>query len=436
MIKTVTVAGAGLAGCEAAWQIAKQGIRVKLIDMKPDKMTEVHTYSGLSELVCSNSFKAKKIENASGLLKKELDIMGSLIMKAAIETSIPAGGALAVDREGFSDYITKKIMGNQYIEYISKEVFEIPDDELFIIATGPLTSQKMQTAILKLTGTEHLNFFDAASPIITKDSIDFNEAFYADRYGRGSDDYINCPLSKEQYQDFHNELVNAERVIIKEHEKKVFEGCMPVEVMAGRGFDTLRYGPLKPVGIRNPETGQEYYAIVQLRRDNKENTLYNIVGFQTNLKFSEQKRVFSLIPALKNAEYLRYGVMHKNTFINSPKLLGNTYKLKNSENIFFAGQITGVEGYMESTSSGLVAGINAAMEVMGKEKIIFPDKTAIGALANYISNKSIINFQPMNINFGIINQDDIKKVKKRERKLFIAEKSISEVKSINNKLNN
>jgi len=428
---TVTIIGAGLAGCEAAYQIAEKNIHVKLIDMKPEKMTEAHKYQGLAELVCSNSLKAERVDNASGLLKEELRLLGSLIIEAAEKTKIPAGGALAVDRNRFSDYITNRINSNKYIEYISREVTSIPENEKIIIATGPLTSEDMLLAISKITGEEYLHFYDAVSPIIEKDSINFDIAFFADRYDRGDRDYINCPMTKEMYISFYNELLNAEKIIMKEHDKKdVFEGCMPVEIMASRGIDTLRYGPMKPVGIKNPNGGQEYHAIVQLRRDNIEDTIYNIVGFQTNLKFNEQKRVFSMIPGLENARFARYGVMHKNTFINSPMLLDNTYRFRKNDNIYFAGQITGVEGYVESTASGMVAGINAAKDILGEERIVFGNDTAIGALSSYVSNSSIGRFQPMNINYGIISSDGINTRNKKDRKLEIAKRAISKINAL------
>ena len=410
MNEYITVIGGGLAGCEAAYQIAKRGIKVKLYEMKPKEFSPAHSSENLAEIVCSNSFKSNSITNACGLLKEELRNLDSLLIKIADETSLPAGQALAVDREEFSKKVTKSIEKNPNIEIIRKESTKIDENNgITIIATGPLTSDKMSSQIIKLTGKEHLAFYDAATPIIEKESINFNIAFYGDRYGKEADSsYINLPMNKEEYENFYNELINAQIVTLHEFEKKeIFEGCMPIEVMAKRGVDTIRFGPLKPVGFTNPKTGLRPYAIVQLRQDNNEGTLYNMVGFQTNLKFGEQKRVFSMIPGLENANFIKYGVMHRNTFINSPELLDNTYNLKKNKNIYFAGQITGVEGYVESIASGLVAGINAVQRAKNKnfegkeEKILFPKETIIGALANYISTPNK-NFQPMNANFGIL----------------------------------
>ena len=410
MNEYITVIGGGLAGCEAAYQIAKRGIKVKLYEMKPKEFSPAHSSENLAEIVCSNSFKSNSITNACGLLKEELRNLDSLLIKIADETSLPAGQALAVDREEFSKKVTKSLEKNPNIEIIRKESTKIDENNgITIIATGPLTSDKMSSQIIKLTGKEHLAFYDAAAPIIEKESINFNIAFYGDRYGKEADSsYINLPMNKEEYENFYNELINAQIVTLHEFEKKeIFEGCMPIEVMAKRGVDTIRFGPLKPVGFTNPKTGLRPYAIVQLRQDNNEGTLYNMVGFQTNLKFGEQKRVFSMIPGLENANFIKYGVMHRNTFINSPELLDNTYNLKKNKNIYFAGQITGVEGYVESIASGLVAGINAVQRAKNKnfeqkeEKILFPKETIIGALANYISTPNK-NFQPMNANFGIL----------------------------------
>ena len=410
MNEYITVIGGGLAGCEAAYQIAKRGIKVKLYEMKPKEFSPAHSSENLAEIVCSNSFKSNSITNACGLLKEELRNLDSLLIKIADETSLPAGQALAVDREEFSKKVTKLIEENPNIEVIRKESTKIDGNNgITIIATGPLTSDKMSSQIIELTGKEHLAFYDAAAPIIEKESINFNIAFYGDRYGKEADSsYINLPMNKEEYENFYNELINAQIVTLHEFEKKeIFEGCMPIEVMAKRGVDTIRFGPLKPVGFTNPKTGLRPYAIVQLRQDNNEGTLYNMVGFQTNLKFGEQKRVFSMIPGLENANFIKYGVMHRNTFINSPELLDNTYNLKKNKNIYFAGQITGVEGYVESIASGLVAGINAVQRAKNKnfeqkeEKILFPKETIIGALANYISTPNK-NFQPMNANFGIL----------------------------------
>lgn len=399
----ITVIGGGLAGCEAAYQIAKRGIKVKLYEMKPTKFSPAHNNQNLAEIVCSNSFKSNSITNACGLLKEELRRLDSLLIKTADETSVPAGQALAVDRENFAKKVTEAIENNPNIEIIREECLKIDTKEITIIATGPLTSDIMSEQIIKLTGKEDLAFYDAAAPIIEKESINFNIAFFGDRYGKeGDSSYINLPMNKEEYDAFYNELINAEIVTLHEFEKReIFEGCMPIEVMAKRGVDTIRFGPLKPVGFTDPRTGTRAYAIVQLRQDNSEGTLYNMVGFQTNLKYGEQKRVFSMIPGLENAEFVKYGVMHRNTFINSPELLDNTYNLKTKNNIYFAGQITGVEGYVESVASGLVAGINAANKYNNKEKIAFPKETVIGALADYISTENK-NFQPMNANFGIL----------------------------------
>ena len=432
----VIVIGGGLAGTEAALQIAKRKIKVKLYEMKPIKYSDAHTNINLAEIVCSNSFKSNLLTNACGLLKEELRVLGSELIPIADSVSVPAGQALAVDREKFAEKVTKKIEENPYIELIRKEVIEIPNEEIVIISTGPLTSDNLSSEISKLTGSDKLHFYDAAAPIVEKNSIDMNIGFYGDRYEeerkkdedievwkkRISDQqasYINLPMNKEEYENFYKELVNAEVVILHEFEKReIFEGCMPIEIMAKRGIDTLRFGPLKPVGFTDLRTGKRPYAIVQLRQDNSEGNLYNLVGFQTNLKFGEQKRVFSLIPGLENAEFVKYGVMHRNTYINSTKLLDNTYNMKKNSNIYFAGQITGVEGYVESISSGLIAGINASNKILNKEKIIMPKETVIGALADYISTENT-NFQPMNSNFGILPKlaENIKDKKERYNKL-------------------
>lgn len=413
----INVIGGGLAGSEAAYQIAKRGIKVRLYEMKPIKFSPAHSSENLAEIVCSNSLKSNLLTNACGLLKEELRRLDSLLVKCADETAVPAGQALAVDRDEFSKLVTKKIEENENIEIIKEEVTTIPDG-ITIIATGPLTSDALSSEIAKLTGEEKLFFYDAAAPIVTKESIDMNNAFTADRYGKGDSDYINCPMTKEEYELFYNELINAEVTNKHEFEKgNLFEGCMPIEEMARRGSQTLTYGPLKPVGF-----DKKYYAVVQLRQDNKEGTLYNLVGFQTNLKFGEQKRVFSMIPALKNAEFVRYGVMHRNTYINAPKLLDNTFNLKGTK-IFFAGQISGVEGYVESIASGMVAAINAVQMIEKKEKIVFSEETIIGALSTYISTENK-NFQPMNANFGILNCD--KKIKDKVQKYtYLAERSLA-----------
>ncbi len=422
---TVNVIGAGLAGCEAAWQIANRGVKVNLYEMKPDKKTPAHKYDNFAELVCSNSLRADGITNAVGLLKEEMRLLNSLIMQCADETKVPAGGALAVDRYKFSDLITEKINSHPNINVVlSCEITKIPEG-ITVIATGPLSSDAMCEEIQRITdSTEYLHFFDAAAPIVSFDTIDMNIAYKAARYGKGGDDYINCPMTKEQYEEFYKELVNAETAEVKEFENNVFEGCMPVEVMAKRGHDTLLFGPLKPVGLPRPD-GTLPYAVAQLRQDNSEGSMYNLVGFQTHLKFGEQKRVFGLIPGLENAEFLRYGVMHKNTYINSPKLLDNTYRLKTDKNIFFAGQITGVEGYVESASSGLVAGINAAMAAMGKPPVVFDRATAHGALAHYVSDETVKNFQPMNVNFGILPSLEERIKAKKERYEKISKKALA-----------
>lgn len=416
----------GLAGTEAAYQIAKRGIKVKLYEMKPEKFSPAHSSKELAEIVCSNSFKSNSITNACGLLKEELRNLGSLLIQIADETKVPAGQALAVDRETFSKRVTEEIEKNPNIEIIREEVENIEaEDGIVIIATGPLTSEKMAEQIISITGKDRLAFYDAAAPIIEKDSINFNIAFYGDRYGKeGDSSYINLPMNKEEYEIFYNELVNAEIVTLHEFEKKeIFEGCMPIEVMAKRGEDTIRFGPLKPVGFTDPRTNSRPYAIVQLRQDNTSGTLYNMVGFQTNLKFGEQKRVFSLIPGLENAEFVKYGVMHRNTFINSPELLDNTYNLKAKSNIYFAGQITGVEGYVESIASGLVAGLNAVAKFNNTEKITFPNETVIGALSSYISTENT-KFQPMNANFGILPPLEEKIKDKIQRYTKMAERAL------------
>ncbi len=427
-IEHVNVIGGGLAGCEAAYQIAKRGIKVKLYEMKPVKFSAAHSNENLAEIVCSNSFKSNLLTNACGLLKEELRMLDSLLIKIADENSVPAGQALAVDREIFAQKVTEKMKENPNIEIVKEEVTKINLDEFNIVATGPLTSDSLFEEISKLIGNKELHFYDAAAPIIEKDSIDMSIAFIGDRYGKGEADYINLPMNKEEYEKFWNELVNAEIVELHEFEKReIFEGCMPVEVMAKRGIDTLRYGPLKPVGFDDPRTGRRPYALVQLRQDNKEGTIYNMVGFQTNLKFGEQKRVFSMIPGLENAEFAKYGVMHRNTFINSSKLLDATFKMKEQEKIYFAGQITGVEGYVESVASGLIAGINISNQILEKEKMIFSNDTMIGALCEYISTENE-KFQPMNANFGILLKLSERIKDKQERYRKLAEKSIEKLK--------
>ncbi len=421
----VTVIGGGLAGCEAAWQLACRGIGVTIIEMKPRKKSPAHTNDNFAELVCSNSLRSDQIENACGLLKEELRLYGSLIMTCADSTRVEAGGALAVDREGFSAMVTEKIKSHPNITVISKECNEIPSGDV-IIATGPLTSEPMAEAISnKLGGDGYLHFYDASAPIVTLDSIDMDKAFFASRYNKGTADYINCPMDKEQYEAFWAELIRAEEAPVHGFEdKNVFEGCMPVEVMARRGIDTLTFGPLKPKGLPDPRTGKEYHAVVQLRRDNKDGTIYNLVGFQTHLKHPEQKRVFSMIPGLENAEFVRYGVMHRNTFIKSPGVLGSGYELLSDPRIYFAGQMTGVEGYIESTASGFTAGVTMARKLLGLSTLDFPCETAVGALAHYISDVSVKDFQPMNVNYGIMSPLTIKFRGKKDKHTKLAERAM------------
>ena len=399
----VTVLGAGLAGSEAAWQLAEAGIDVELYEMRPQVMTPAHHSDLFAELICSNSLRGAAIENAVGLLKEEMRALHSLIMKAADAHCVPAGGALAVDRQGFSEMITTTLCNHPRIAVNHSEAVEIPADRPLIIASGPLTSPALSTAIAALTGNEYLYFYDAAAPIVTAESLNMQVIYRASRYGKGDDDYLNCPMTREQYELFWQELVNAAVAPVKEFEKLVvFEGCMPIETMAARGLDTMRFGPMKPVGLKHPVTGEMPYAVVQLRQDNHAATLYNIVGFQTHLQWPEQQRVFSLIPGLENAEFIRYGVMHRNTFINSPRILLPTLQMKEQAHIFFAGQITGVEGYVESAASGLVAGINAGRLLKGLAPRVFPEETAHGALCHYITHADPAHFQPMNINFGLL----------------------------------
>lgn len=402
---TVRVIGAGLAGCEAAWQLAQRGVKTELYEMKPNKKTAAHSTDLFAELVCSNSFKAARVNSAAGLLKEEMRRLGSLLTECADSTSVPAGGALAVDRKLFSGMVTDRVKSHPNITVIEEEIEEIPTDGINIIATGPLTSEPLAANIKNRFGGA-LSFFDAAAPIVTADSIDMTSAFSASRYGKGDgDDYINCPMNKDEYELFHSELVSAQRTPlhgIDVANPKVYEGCMPIEVMAQRGSDTIRFGPMKPVGLTDPRTGHRPWAVLQLRKENSGGTMYNLVGFQTNLKFGEQKRVFGLIPALKNAEFVRYGVMHRNTFLNSPKILNNIFSVREEPNLFFAGQMTGVEGYMESGASGLLAGINAAKRYLGESPLVLPEFTMIGALAGYISDETVENFQPMGANLGIL----------------------------------
>jgi len=432
-MKKVIVIGAGLAGSEAAYQLAKRGIKVNLYEMRPVKTTEAHKSDFFAELVCSNSLRSDSLENAVGLLKEEMRMLDSLIIRAADNTKVPAGSALAVDRDLFSKYITDEIKNNPLINVINEEVVEIPENEHVIIASGPLTSDKLSESIMKLIDEEYLYFYDAAAPIITKQSINFDKAYYKSRYDKGDADYINCPMNKEEFTAWYHELVKADTVKVKEFELKVFEGCMPFEEIARRGVQTLLFGPMKPVGLEK-EGELRPHAVVQLRQDNKEGTLYNIVGFQTHLTFGEQKRIIRMIPGLENAEIVRYGVMHKNTFINSPKLLTRNYQLRANELIHFAGQITGVEGYVESAGSGLLASISVARKILGKEEIIFPETTIIGSESNYISFSAISHFQPMNANYGILKKLDFKHYKK-DRKNLYKERSLEVMKDIVDKLN-
>ena len=424
-MSTVKVIGAGLAGSEAAWQLAQRGISVELIEMKPHKMSPAHHSENFGELVCSNSLRGDRLENAVGLLKEELRRMDSLIISCADATRVEAGGCLAVDRHGFSALVTQKLKEHPNISITAQEVTQVPDGPV-IIATGPLTSDALSQAIGEYFGTGYLHFFDAAAPLVTAESIDMNEAWWQSRYDRGTPDYINCAMDKDQYEAFIRELVSAEEAPVHGFEdRNVFEGCMPVEVMARRGFDTLRYGPLKPVGLRDPKTGKEPYAVVQLRQDNAAKTIFNLVGFQTHLKFGEQKRVFSMIPALRNAEFVRYGVMHQNTFLQSPRLLDRYYADRRNPLVAFAGQMTGVEGYVESAASGFLAAVAMAAKVQDRPLPEFPRTTAIGALGLYISDETVENFQPMNINFSIIQPLEQRIRKKAEKNLAIANRSLA-----------
>ena len=428
----ITVVGAGLAGSEAAWQLANMGLKVRLIEMKPEKKTPAHQSDLFGELVCSNSLRGDSLANAIGLLKEELRHLGSLIMRCAEENRVEAGGALAVDRVAFAAAITKALEEHENIEIVHEELTEIPEGPA-IIATGPLTSDPMAAAISDyFGGAKGLNFYDAAAPLVSFESLDMDHCWFASRYDKGSADYINCAMDRQQYLDFVRELSNAEEAAVHGFEdKKVFEGCMPVEVMARRGEDTLRYGPLKPVGLKDPKTGKEPYAVVQLRKDNRTGTVYNIVGFQTHLRWPEQKRVFSMIPALSHAEYLRYGVMHRNTYLDSPRLLDRYYRARKNPNIAFAGQMTGVEGYIESTASGMLAALEMGRTIMGGEPLNFPTYTAIGALAGYISDESVVKFQPMNVNFGIIDQLNYKfKGKKHDRYLEVSRRALAAIDEI------
>lgn len=428
-MKKVIIVGAGLAGSEAAWQAAKQGAEVTLYEMRPEKSTPAHKTAGFAELVCSNSLRGAGLENAVGVLKEEMRRLGSIIMEAADATRVPAGGALAVDRHGFSDYVTEKVTNHPHITVVHEEVPKIPmeEDAVTVVASGPLTAGSLAEDIAARTGNDSLYFYDAAAPIVSLESVDMTKAYRASRYGKGEAAYINCPMTKEEYEAFWHELVTAEKAPTKDFEKeKFFEGCMPVEVMASRGIDTLLYGPLKPVGLEHPVTGVRPYAVVQLRQDNAGATLYNIVGFQTHLKWPEQRRVFGMIPGLEQAEFVRYGVMHKNTYMNSPKVLTASFRLRSDTHLYFAGQMTGVEGYVESAASGLMAGIHAARAWLHERTVDFPNVTAMGALAHYISNPDVEKFQPMNVNYGLTPPLQKKHVhKKQVRNALYSERAMA-----------
>ena len=435
MIKKVSVIGAGLAGCEASYQLAKRDIEVDLYDIKPNSFTPAHSNKNFAEIVCSNSLKSVDISTASGLLKKELELLDCLILKCAYACQVPAGNALAVDREKFSELVTQKIKSFKNINFISKNVDELPEG-VVIVATGPLTTNELSKKLSSIFESDNLHFYDASSPIIDANTINMNKAFIKDRYDKGNGDYINCPMNKEEYEFFYNELISAEKVELKSFEKKeIFEGCMPIEIMASRGIDSLRYGPLKPVGLNHPQTNEKYYAVVQLRKEDNTQSLYNMVGFQTNLTFGAQKRVFSLIPGLENANFVKYGVMHRNSYINAPQILFNTFQTKTNPNLFIAGQLSGVEGYIESTASGLIAGLNAYLLLNNLPLLKLSSNTMIGAISNYISTCSLKNFQPMNANFGIISplgekikDEKLRKQKMVERALEEVSKSIEEFK--------
>lgn len=433
----VNIVGAGLAGCEAAWQLANAGIGVTLFEMKPIKYSPAHKYQGFAELVCSNSLKADRIGSAAGMLKQEMRMLGSITMQCADLSRVSAGGALAVDRTKFSNLVTERIKAHKLIECVSQEVCEVPTDGFTIIATGPLTSEPFAESIQKMCG-DYLYFHDAAAPIVSFDSIDMSKAFFAARYGRGDADYINCPMEREEYTAFYNAITTAESAELHDFDKehfskdgfKVYEGCMPIEVLAKRGEDTMRFGPLKPVGLTDPKTGKRPYAVVQLRAENEQGSMYNIVGFQTNLKFPEQKRVFSMIPGLENAEFLRLGVMHRNTFINSPKLLNEHFCMKNNDKIYFAGQITGVEGYIESAASGIYAGLSLARRLLGKSGMCLPQTTMLGSLCRYVSDESVTDFQPMGCNMGILPSLSQTVKNKQERYALLAERGLKELENV------
>ena len=429
----VTVIGGGFAGCEAAMQLARRNIRVKLYEMKPVRFSPAHKSENLCELVCSNSFKAQRVESAAGLLKAEMELLGSVCVRCAKETAVPAGGALAVDRDLFSAAVTKEIENEPNIEIVREEVTAVPRDGVVIVAAGPLASEALSADIAGLCGAP-LSFFDAAAPIVTAESIDMRRAFVQSRYEKGGDDYVNCPMNKEEYEAFYAALVSAERVILHDFEKDgVYEGCMPIEVMAARGENTIRFGPMKPVGLKDPATGHRPWAVLQLRKENAAGTLYNLVGFQTNLKFGEQQRVFSMIPALKNAEFVRYGVMHRNTFLKSPGLLTPAYAVKNRPSLFFAGQITGVEGYMESAGSGILAGINAARLVLGEAPLILPETTMLGAMSRYVADETVTDFQPMGAAMGLLPPLEERVRDKKLRYAMLAQRALTDLENaINN----
>lgn len=427
-IQQVTVIGAGLAGSEAAWQIASRGVPVKLYEMRPVVKTPAHHTDKFAELVCTNSLRANGLTNAVGVLKEEMRMLNSIILGSADKHAVPAGGALAVDRDGFSGSITEILHNHPLIEVVNEEIQHIPDDGIVVIATGPLTSPALSAEIKALMGEEYFYFYDAAAPIVEKDSIDMSKVYLASRYDKGEAAYLNCPMNEEEFNAFYDALVSAEVAQLKEFEKEVyFEGCMPIEVMMKRGKQTALFGPMKPVGLVNPHTGTLPYAVVQLRQDNAAGTLYNLVGFQTHLKWGEQKRVFSMIPGLENAEYVRYGVMHRNTFINSPRLLKATYQLKTNENLFFAGQMTGVEGYVESAASGLIAGINAARKAKGEELVVLPETSTIGSMAHYVTNADPAHFQPMNANFGLLPSLEKKIRNKKEKNEALANRALASI---------
>ncbi|RNB91888.1 FADH(2)-oxidizing methylenetetrahydrofolate--tRNA-(uracil(54)-C(5))-methyltransferase TrmFO [Brevibacillus fluminis] len=429
----VTVVGAGLAGSEAAWQIAQAGVPVKLYEMRPKVQTPAHHTEKFAELVCSNSLRANSLTNAVGVLKEEMRRLGSVIIEAADRCAVPAGGALAVDRHEFADYVTEAVRNHPLIEVITDEITELPEGPT-VIASGPLTSPALSSKLKELTGEEYLYFYDAAAPIIEKDSIDMNKVFVASRYDKGEAAYLNCPMSEEEFNRFYEALITAETVPLKEFEKEIFfEGCMPIEVMANRGRQTMLFGPLKPVGLIDPNTGKQPYAVIQLRQDNSAATLYNMVGFQTHLKWPDQKRVFSMIPGLENCEIIRYGVMHRNTFINSPKLLRSTYQYRERDDLFFAGQMTGVEGYVESAASGLLAGLNAARLVKGEELMVLPQETVMGSMAHYITTTAAKHFQPMNANFGLLPDLPQRIRNKKEKNERIAERALNTIQNFTQK---